>query len=376
MAAETTQTYNTLLTKTINKILCKRTENYEAAVRDFIELGIDINDTFYRVYEFGGTRDRVYQRDDTFITPEYPYPSRFDYRGIPPPKIKETCILYEIIRVGNIDALRELLYGPHVSDVNPLNVNLEIPLERYNVFAPYAKYETPLYVACGYFNNNREGSIEIIHELLNHGSCPNGHPDVKERRQYLNPMKHIFDIILRTGCNREKFAALQSMLETMIHFGGDITYKYLYPITDTVLHHIVRNTRTYNYEYRNMLRGNKHYENRPTQEQICGFLKMLFKYGVDVTTELPISRTALDVCRTLVKGPGHEDYEYDYARHMLALLEKEFNWKRRFTLMGPVIRMRGKVRISRLQIIRSQVDDETWNDNYKSTYERMVDMYG
>ena len=96
MAAETTQTYNTLLTKTINKILSKTTEHYETAVRDFIELGIDINDTFYRVYEFGGTRDRVYQRDDTFIAPEYPYTSRFDYRGIPPPKFKETCILFAI----------------------------------------------------------------------------------------------------------------------------------------------------------------------------------------------------------------------------------------------------------------------------------------
>ena len=120
----------------------------------------------------------------------------------------------------------------------------------------------------------------------------------------------------------------------------------------------------------------KHCENKPTQQQICGFIKMLFKYGVDVTKELPMSRTALDVCRSLVKEPGHEDYEYDYARPILELLEKEFNWKRRFKLMGSVFRMRGKVRIQRLQIIRSQVDDETWNENYKSTYERMVDVYG
>ena len=375
MAAETTQTYNTLLTKTINKILRKTTENYETAIRDFIELGIDINDTFYRVYELG-TQERLYQRDDTFITPEYPYPSRFDYRGIPPPKFKETCILYEIIRVGNIDALRELLYGPHVSGVNSLNVNIPIHLDRYNVYTPHAKYETPLYVACGYFNNNREGSIEIIHELLNHGACPNGHPDVKERRQYLNPMKQMLDIILRTGCNREKFAALQSMLETMIHFGGDLTFKYLYPTSDTVLHHIVRNTKLYNYDYRNMLRGHKHCENKPTQEQICGFIKMLFKYGVDVTKELPLSRTALDVCRSLVKEPGHEDYEYDYARPILELLEKEFNWKRRFKLMGPIFKRRIQVRISRLQIIRSQVDDETWKTNYESIYQHLVRTYG
>ena len=195
MAAETTQTYNTLLTKTINKILRKTTENYETAIRDFIELGIDINDTFYRAYEFG-RQERLYQRDDTFITYEYPYPSRFDYRVIQPPKIKETCILYEIIRVGNIDALRELLYGPHVSGVNSLNVNIEIPLERYNVYTPHAKYETPLYVACGYFNNNRKGSIEIIHELLI-WSMSKRSSRCQGTTAIFKSMKHIFDIILR-----------------------------------------------------------------------------------------------------------------------------------------------------------------------------------
>ena len=227
-----------MFTRTINKLLSKDTEQFERALCHFTEQGLDINDTFYRVYEFG-KHNRMYQRDDIFLTSKYPYRNHYDYHGIPPPKIKKTCLLYEIIMTSNIHTLRELLYGSYSGGFTTLDVNIEIPLERYNVYTPHAKYETPLYIACGYFNNNRPSSIEIIHELLNHGAYPNGHPDVKERRQYLNPMKQILDIMLRTGCNREKFAALQSMLETMIHFGGDITYKYLYPVSDTLLHGIV-----------------------------------------------------------------------------------------------------------------------------------------
>ena len=167
-------------------------------------------------------------------------------------------------------------------------------------------------------------------------------------------MKQILDIMLRTGCNREKFAALQSMLETLIHFGGDITYKYLYPTTDTILHHIIRNTKIYNYEYRKMLRGHKQYQNKPTQGQICEFVKMLFKYGLDVTTRLPYTNNSnvLDVLKTLVKEPDDEDYEYDYARPLIILLEKEFNWKRRFKLMSPILRRRINIRIMRLQHIK------------------------
>ena len=255
MAAETEQTINTILTKTINDILTsKTTEDYESAIHEFTGLGMNINAIFYRVYEIGINK-RLYQRDETLINQDYqPYSSRYDYRGgIPLPKLKGTCLLYEIISVSNIFVLRKLLEISSMSVHNKLNIIMPIHMERYNLHTPHANYKTPLYVACGYFNMHRPSSIEIIHELLNHGANPNGHENIAKRMDYISPMKHILDIMFLTGCNRTKFATLQSMLETMIHFGGDLTYKHLYPVGDTVLHHIMRATKTYNYEYRNML---------------------------------------------------------------------------------------------------------------------------